>query len=102
MERQRYVCPCPECRKEPGSAVSDWHRALNEAILHAEENNRRLVAGLEAIRMGWGGIRKVAQITGLDRNTIARGIRELRKGRPASDRIRKAGGGRQKIERKDA
>lgn len=100
MQKQRHECVCGECRKDPTSAEAERHRGLNEAILHSQENNRRLVAGLEAMRMGRGGITKVSQITGLDRNTIAKGIRELREGRPATERVRRVGGGRKKAEKK--
>jgi hypothetical protein len=100
MEKQRHECGCRECRKDSASPEAERHRLLNEAILHSQENNRRLVAGLEAMRVGRGGITKVSRITGLDRNTIARGIRELREGRPAMGRIRRAGGGRKKAGKK--
>jgi hypothetical protein len=41
----------------------------------------------------------MSRITGLDRNTIARGLRELQSEQPlAHDRIRRRGGGRKRIE----
>lgn len=69
-------------------------------MFQAEEKNRRLVAGLEALRAGWGGITKVSKITGLQRKTIARGIRELREGRGTPGRVRGEGAGRKKVEKK--
>ena len=100
MERRRHVCPCRTCLEDRLSPTAEWHRVLNEAILHAAEQNRRLVAGLEAMRSGWGGITKVSEITGLDRKTIALGIRELREGRAVVERVRREGGGRWKVEKK--
>lgn len=100
MERGRHVCACRVCKGDRTSVTAEWHRAINEAICHAEENNRRLVAGLEALRIGWGGITKIGEITGLDRKTIARGIRELREGRTASGRVRGKGAGRPRVEKK--
>jgi len=43
----------------------------------------------------------VARITGLDRKTIRRGLREInRVGRAPSERIRRPGGGRKPAEKK--
>jgi hypothetical protein len=100
MERGRYTCPCQQCRRDEHSPTAEWHRAINEAVFHADEKNRRLVAGLEALRVGWGGIRKLSEITGLDAKTISRGIRELREGRALKERVRRPGGGRQSLGKK--
>jgi hypothetical protein len=43
----------------------------------------------------------MARITGLDRNTIARGQRELYLDDPAPGRVRTPGGGRPRLEKKD-
>jgi len=98
---ERHVCPCRCCQEDRLSATAEYHRVINEAIFHGGEKQKRLIAGLEAIRAGWGGITKLSEITGLDRKTIARGIRELRQGEAAIGRDRKAGGGRKKLEKKD-
>jgi hypothetical protein len=61
-----------------------------------DEQQRRWFAGLEATRIGYGGVQRLAEITGLDRHTIARGQRELAAGladRP-TERARCQGGGR--------
>jgi hypothetical protein len=42
----------------------------------------------------------LARITGLDRNTIARGRRELRQPFRSSGRVRRLGGGGQYVEKK--
>jgi hypothetical protein len=42
----------------------------------------------------------LARITGLDRNTVARGRRELRQPCRASGRIRRPGAGGQRVEKK--
>jgi hypothetical protein len=66
-----------------------------------DEKARRLFAGLLAARHGHGGIQLLAEITGLSRNTIRRGQREIADadGTP-SGRIRRPGGGRQRAEKK--
>jgi predicted ArsR family transcriptional regulator len=66
-----------------------------------DERQRRLFAGLLAMRRGHGGILQLAEITGLSRTTIRRGIAELRRrGGLAARRIRKPGGGRKLLEKK--
>ncbi len=53
------------------------------------------------MRRGHGGILAVAEITGLSRTTIRRGIDELRSGiGPSQGRLRIAGGGRKRLEKK--
>lgn len=55
----------------------------------------------EAQKIGVGGIKKMVRISGSDRNTIRRGIRELDDPYDAV-RIRAIGGGRKKLREKDA
>ena len=64
-----------------------------------DERVRRQWAASEALALGWGGVSTVAAATGMSRNTIDAGIRELRlrsaKPRaPIDDRVRRVGGGR--------
>src|SRR6516165_1376164 len=60
-----------------------------------DERDRRLVAASEAQAAGRGGIAAVALATGIARNTIGRGLIELRGGRKLpKGRIRRKGGGR--------
>lgn len=57
----------------------------------------RVWAGTEAQALGRGGIAVVARATGLARNTIARGLRELATPTPLRvDRVRRPGGGRKR------
>lgn len=96
-----HSCPCPACRDHPHGATAREHRAINRVLAVADERLRRLLAGLLAQQMGRGGIARLTTISGLDRNTVARGRRELDQGRPAFGvRIRRAGGGRKRLEEK--
>ncbi len=62
------------------------------------ERSRRRFAAVEANAIGRGGITIVSLATGLNRNTIGRGIKELsNKDEMSPERIRKSGGGRKKI-----
>ena len=77
------------------AAIGRSHNAL------IAERSRRLWAATEARAIGWGGVSLVAEATGMARNTIAVGIRELsRRGRRSvldQDRVRRAGGGRKRL-----
>jgi len=65
-----------------------------------DERQRRLFAGLLARSHGHGGIITIAQITGLSRTTVRRGLAELRPASAAArQRIRKRGGGRKSLEK---
>lgn len=65
-----------------------------------DEQQRRLYAGLESLKQGHGGDRKLAEILGLDEETVARGRRELVEGKVQTHRVRRSGGGRPRVEKK--
>lgn len=65
-----------------------------------DEQQRRLFAGLESLKWGYGGDRKVARLLGLDEETVARGRRQLLDRDVELDRARKPGGGRKPVEKK--
>ena len=64
------------------------------------ERQRRLYAGLESLKLGYGGDRYIANLFGLDPHTVARGRRELEKGDWDRGRLRAEGGGRIPVEKK--
>jgi transposase len=68
---------------------------------HLDERQRRLLLGVEAQQMGRGGIKAVAQATGVHPDTIARGVREVDGVAEASVRVRAPGGGRKKLAETD-
>ena len=76
------------------------HRALNRLLAASDERTRRLLAGFLARQQGRGGIALLARISGLDRDTIARGQRELRQPFQPASRIRRPGAGGQRVEKK--
>jgi predicted transcriptional regulator len=65
-----------------------------------DEQQRRLYAGLEALKWGYGGDRKMARLLGLDAATVAKGRQQLLRGEVLGDRIRKPGAGRPRVEKK--
>lgn len=71
-----------------------------------DERMRRQWAAIEASELGWGGVAAVAQATGLARNTIKAGIREVEHrtahpDEPVENRIRRPGGGRKRVTETD-
>jgi len=56
-----------------------------------------MLAATEAMEIGYGGITFVSQACGLSRVTITKGIDELSKPALSEDRVRRPGGGRQKL-----
>ena len=65
-----------------------------------DEKQRRLYAGLESLKLGRSGDRKLAELLCLDVHTVARGRRQLLTQDFEVDRVRKAGGGRKSVEKK--
>ena len=100
-ERVVQECGCAACRMgEP--AKRDDHRQLNLLLSRLDEQQRRWVAGREAQRLGHGGIKLIAEITGLHPETIRRGRDELGdelRDRPTTH-VRLPGGGRPCVEKK--
>jgi hypothetical protein len=92
-------CACRSCQRDPNGPPAEEHRSINRLVALADERSRRLLVGFLAEQHGHGGIALLSRITGLDRNTIARGRRELHsdEGLPP-DRIRHSGGGRKPVE----
>jgi len=64
------------------------------------EKQRRLYAGLEAFKLGYGGDKKIAQLLGLNVHTVAKGRQELFTGQIEEQRIRQEGAGRKPVEKK--
>ena len=66
-----------------------------------DEQQRRLYAGLESMRLGHGGDSVLADLLGLDPHTIARGRRQLLDQDVEVGRVRRdPGAGRKAVEKK--
>jgi hypothetical protein len=101
LQRDIHVCTCTTCQQHPHSSLACAHRRINHLVAASDERTRRLVAGFLALQHGRGGVIWLAQITGLHRNTVARGQRELQRGRAkAWRRVRRPGAGRPGAEKK--
>ena len=75
---------------------------MNLFVSRLDEAQRRWYVALEADRVGPGGDRLLAQVTGLDEQTIRRGRTELGAGLAdvPPHRVRRPGGGRPPVEKK--
>jgi transposase len=68
---------------------------------HLDERQRRLLLGAEAAELGRGGIKAVAQATGVHPDTVARGVREVEGQPEPQPGVRAPGGGRKKLAETD-
>lgn len=80
-------------------------RKFTRLASELDEHGRRRWAASEALELGHGGIKAVAQATGLGERTVRRGCQEVRHppalARPTSRRMRRAGGGRKALQSHD-
>jgi len=97
-----HICQCAHCQGSGDHADKKVHRQINLLVSRLDEQQRRWFVAVEANRYGYGGIRLLSQITGMDEKTIERGQREMEQGlieRP-TEQVRAAGGGRLRVEKK--
>lgn len=99
--RPVHKCRCSECVEQPSSEIALFHTSINRLVAALDEKHRRQFVGLLASQFGHGGIQYISKITGLHRETISRGKREIEQANGAlGERIRAPGGGRHKAEKK--
>ena len=65
-----------------------------------DERQRRIYAGLEALKLGHGGDQRIADLLGLNRGTVAKGREELMARDIEAERLRRPGAGRKSLEKK--
>ena len=102
MPIQVHACQCPDCLQATDHPDWQLHHQMNVFLSRLNEQQRRWYVALEAKKIGHGGDSLLAQITGMDVETIRRGRRELDAdlaNRPL-DRVRQVGGGRPALEKK--
>ncbi len=85
--------PLAQSSDETMAAIILFFRTL-------DERQRRLYAGLESLRLGHGGDSRIAELTGLDVHTIAKGRSELIERDVQGERIRRPGAGWPPLEKK--
>lgn len=93
-------CSCATCQQAPNGAIAQLHASINRVAAALDEKTRRRFVGLRAAHPGHGGVQHLARVTGLSRTTILRGRREIEQlDRPTEGRVRRAGGGRKRVEK---
>jgi hypothetical protein len=93
-----HNCRCEICAEPPYSRIAKEHKAINRVLLGLDERNKRRFVGVLANQQG--NILQLSQVTGLSRNTIYRGQKEVEHPRqnPVSG-IRQSGAGRLPVEK---
>ena len=82
--------------------LTELKRKLRAAWPHLDERTRRIMAAIEAVSLGYGGVSVVRRACGLSRKAISNGIREIQgRGTPLVGRIRRPGAGRKCITQSD-
>jgi hypothetical protein len=85
--------------------IEGLKRRFERVSPELDERGRRRWAASEALELGHGGIKAVAQASGMNERTIRRGCAELRQSQgtatPSARRIRHRGGGRKSLPSQD-
>lgn len=88
--------------REPQVSPEELKVATILVYSSLDEKQRRLCSGLESLRLGYGGDRKVADLLGMNVHTVAKGRKELLAEDLDLDRVRRSGGGRKPIKKNAA
>ena len=84
------------------SILADLTRKFRSIWPQLDERTRRMTAANEAMSLGFGGVSLVHRASGLSRQAITRGIRELETGKALPPgRVRRSGAGRKAITASD-
>ena len=97
-----HICECPICQAGTDGVIIGHHSQINLFLSRLTESQRRWYVGVLSQAPDNPSDRQLSLITGLDKNTIQRGRRELMNGLTelSQGRERRPGGGRQSAEKK--
>jgi uncharacterized protein with PhoU and TrkA domain len=97
-----HDCQCASCLADKENTEWLIHHQMNVFLSRLDEQQRRWYVALESKRIGYGGDKRLSEITGMDVETIRRGRRELDEdlASRSTERIRDAGGGQPAVEKK--
>src|SRR3990167_6481461 len=72
------------------------------ALEGCNEVQRRKLAGVKALQIGWGGVSYVCNLAKMSPNTVRKGIQEIKSGKLGNpNKIRNEGGGRKNLSDKN-
>ena len=112
-----YLSNAPKCAREqeltrkdsmqyqdnlkmrPEILMNELKAALIIFFSTLNEKQRRLYAGFESLKVGYGGDTEIATLLDIDKRTVAKGRRELLSDGVDLDTIRERGGGRNQIKK---
>ena len=97
-----HVCQCAHCQGLGEHPEKKVYKQINLLVSRLDEQQRGWFVAVEANRHGYGGVRLLSQITGMDEKTIERGQQEMEQGliERSTEQVRSAGGGRALVEKK--
>ena len=100
--RAVHECQCAVCQVGTDKDINEEHRRINVMVSTLNEAQRRWYVGSMSQAKDGYRDRELSRITGLDVKTIRRGRREIASERAIQmgNRVRRAGGGRQRAEKK--
>lgn len=84
----------------PTATPDELKAAIVLFVSLLDEKQRRLYAGLESLKSGYGGDQRIAEILCLDVGTVARGRHQLLEQDAEVGRVRRTGGGRRAVKKK--
>ena len=90
----------PVSNNEINSLTHELKAAIFLFYSLLDEKQRRLYAGLEALKIGHGGDRKIADLFEIDIHTVPKGRKELFESNVEIHTVRKKSGGRKTIKKK--
>lgn len=103
-QRKTSVAAASLTEARPAGETRDAPDEVQAALLLfyslLDEQQRRLFAGLESLRFGRGGDRRISDLLSLDPHTVGRGRKALADWDLQVDRVRRPGGGRPPVEKK--
>ena len=88
-----------DLKMRPAILMNELKAALIIFFSTLNEKQRRLYAGFESLKVGYGGDTQIAELLGIDKRTVAKGKMELLSGEVDVDAIRETGGGRKQIKK---
>ncbi len=87
-------------KMNPEISMDELKAALIIFFSLLDEQQRRLYAGLESLKLGYGGDNFIARMLGLSEKTVAKGRQEFLTNKIDGNSIRRKGGGRKAIKKK--
>jgi len=89
----------PDVEMNPDVLMHELKAALILFYSTLNEKQRRLYAGYESLKIGYGGDKRIGELLDINKKTVAKGRQELLGGETEVDNIRESGGGRKSVKK---